>query len=361
MYLFLIMTPAQLMNAIVLRKTVFKDIKCDAYMTSNLDKYRDSLENSNVFNKVYSYELLPDITGRQNAFKRMFVRIKNALDVKKIPAMMPSDAKSYECIFASGVSLRNYEIYYAFKKVNPSLRIALYEEGICEYYILSQNSGFKKAFSHFFFNSYYLEDCRELYVYEPSIVKSAWDNIEIKAIPKFYDKPELMDTLNAVFGFNTDETLVYLNKVVFLESCYDDDLASEKYQLELLDKVVESVGYENVIVKMHPRSPVDKYPDRFKIVFSNIPFEILAVNMDLDKCAFVSTCTSAIVNPKLILDKEPVVVCLDRLNDKELNESDYFFDRVANIYETKCFFIPESDDQYKAALETINERLELKI
>lgn len=76
-------------------------------MTANLEKYKGAVENNNVLKNVYSYELLPDITGRQNAIKRMLVRIKNAIDVKKIPSMMPSDIKTYDCIFASGRSLRN--------------------------------------------------------------------------------------------------------------------------------------------------------------------------------------------------------------------------------------------------------------
>lgn len=357
MYLFLIMTPSQLLNAIVLSKTVLKDIDCDAYMTANLEKYKGAVKNNNVFKNVYSYELLPDITGRQNAIKRMLVRIKNAIDVKKIPSMMPSDIKQYDCIFASGVSLRNYEIYYAAKRLNPSVRISLYEEGICEYYSLTQKSKSKKTFSHFFFHSYYLEDCRELYVYEPGIVKSYWDNITVKAIPRFYDDKDLMSLLNNVFSFNIEETLVYKNKVVFLESCYDEDLESEKYQLELLNKIVETVGDEKVIVKLHPRSAIDKYPENIKAVYSYVPFEILAVNMDLDRCAFVSTCTSAIVNPKLILNKEPFVVCLDRVNNKELSESDYVFDRVADLYESNSFYIPGSESELIDALIKLKDIL----
>ena len=353
MYLFLIMTPSQLLNAIVLSKTVLKDIDCDAYMTANLEKYKGAVENNNVFKNVYSYELLPDITGRQNAIKRMLVRIKNAIDVKKIPSMMPSDIKTYDCIFASGRSLRNFEIYYAAKKLNPSVRISLYEEGICEYCILTEKSRLKKLFSHFFFQSYYLEDCSEVYVYEPSIVKSAWDNIEPKAIPRFYDDKDLMTILNSVFGFNVEETIIYKNRVVFLESCFDEELEYEKYQLDMLKKVVEAVGPEKVIVKMHPRSPKDKYPENIKTIFSNIPFEILVANMDLSDCVFVSPYSSALVNPKLILNKEPVVVCLDRINDRELDEADYVFDRVADLYESKCFYIPESETQLTEVLDKL--------
>lgn len=134
MYLFLIMTPSQLLNAIVLSKTFLKDIDCDAYMTANLEKYKGAVENNNVFKNVYSYELMPDITGRQNAIKRMLVRIKNVINVKKIPSMMPSDIKTYDCIFASGKSLRKFEIYYAAKK-NPSVRFIHYENGYigCSY------------------------------------------------------------------------------------------------------------------------------------------------------------------------------------------------------------------------------------
>lgn len=353
MYLFLIMTQAQLMNAIVLSKTVLKDAECDAYIISNLERYKSAVENSKVFKNVYSYDLVPDIAGRQNSFKRMLVRIKNAMDVKKIPAMMPSDLNSYDCIFVSGETLRNFEIYYAAKRINPSVRITLYEEGTCEYCNLSEKSKSKKLFSHFFFHSYFFEDCRELYVYEPSVVKSVWDNITVKPIPRFYEDKDLICILNKVFGFNIEETYVYKNKVVFLESCFDANLDFEKYQLDMLNIVIETVGAENVIVKMHPRSPKNKYPENIKTVYSNSPFEILAVNMDLDSCAFVSPYSSAIVTPKLILNKEPVVICLDRILDRELNEGDYVFDRVADIYENKSFYIPKSEAELTDALSKL--------
>ena len=351
------MTSAQLMNAIVLSKTVFKDVQCDAYLISSLDKYRDSVEKSQVFHKVYSYDLLPDIAGRQNAFTRSIVRIKNAIDVKKILRMLPNDPKDYKCIFASGISLRNYEIYYAIKKVNPFVKIALYEEGICEYYILTEKSKSKKAFSHFFFHSYYLEDCHELYVYEPSVVKSCWENIEVKAIPKFNGNMELMSTLNDVFSFKSDEVKDYPGRLIFLESCYDYDLESENRQLDLLNKVVDVFGVDNVIVKMHPRSPSDKYQKGINTKYSSIPFELIAANVDLDNCVFVSTYTSAIVNPKLMLDKEPFVVCLERLSKKNKNEMDFVFDRVAELYKSKSFYLPENDEQYQVALKNINERM----
>lgn len=357
MYLFLIMTSAQLMNAIVLSKTVFKDVQCDAYLISSLDKYHDSVEKSQVFHKVYSYDLLPDIAGRQNPFKRSIVRIKNAIDVKKILGMLPNDPKDYKCIFASGISLRNYEIYYAIKQVNPSVKISLYEEGLCEYYILTEKSKGKKAFSHFFFNSYYLEDCRELYVYEPRVVKKYWENINVKAIPKFYNNPELMRILNGVFGFTSGEAIYFPGKIIFLESCYDYDLESENKQLAFLNKVVDIFGVNNVIVKMHPRSPKGKYPERIKTIYSTVPFELIAANVDLNKCVFVSTYTSAIVNPKLMLDQEPFVVCLERLSKNNRNEMDLVFDRVADLYKSNSFYLPETDEQYQEALKSIKERM----
>ena len=82
MYLFLIMTPSQLLNAIVLSKTVLKDIDCDAYMTANLEKYKGAVENNNAFKNVYSYELLPDITGRQNAIKTKTIVIPTSTPIR---------------------------------------------------------------------------------------------------------------------------------------------------------------------------------------------------------------------------------------------------------------------------------------
>ncbi len=353
MNLFLAMTPAQLLNCIVLKSTVFKNDVSDLYYTEDIKQYAKRIKQYNLFNEEYEYKLIDDITDRSNSFKRGIVRIKNALDIGVIEKTAPSDLKKYDKVFASGISLRNYELYYAVKRRNKAAEIVIYEEGICEYYHFMEKSLAKELFSKIFFNTYYPRDCKEMFVYEPSAVKSKWDNIIIKQIPKFIKKRALLQMLNDIFKYDEKECSIFNEKVIFLESCFYDQ-ESEKKQLDYLNMLIDHFGKDNIVVKMHPRSEKTKYDKELNIVYSHIPFEIVAANMDIEKNAFVSITTSIIINFKLMLGKEPLVICMNRMNKSiRKSEAEMVFDRVQQLYSSNRFLIPVTDDDLTTCISEI--------
>ena len=338
MNLFLAMTPAQMMNATVLAGSVLKNEPCDIYITSNLDAYRDKLEQSRLFHAVYGYSLVKDITGRSNALSRAVVRIKNAIDLKEIKQSLPSDPAMYTRVFAAGISLKNYEVYYAIKVKNKDVRFSLYEEGICEYYHLTEKDPLKILFSKIFFHGYYMKDCDSLYVYEPRAVKCKWDNIEVKPIPRFVDDEKKLQVINELFSYRAEECKIFDRKVVFLESSfYTED--HETVQRKILEQTVAKFGLENVVIKMHPRSSADKYGDAYTCVSSSVPLEILAANGAIEDNIFVSMSSSGIINLKLMLDKEPEIFCLNGIYKKEQKEVREVFDRVAALCHKQNFHI----------------------
>lgn len=353
MNLFLAMTPAQLLNCIVLQATVFKDAESDLYYTENIKQYAERVRQYYLFRNEYEYKLVDDITDRSNAIKRGIVRIKNAIDIRIIDKTAPSDLRKYDRAFVSGISLRNYEIYYAIKRKNKDAKIVIYEEGICEYHHFMEKNYFKELFSMIFFHTYYPKDCKEMYVYEPSVVRSRWENITIKSIPKFTQNDYLLQLLNRIFSYKKEDYEPYKGKVIFLESCFYDQ-ESEKRQLEYLNLLIEHFGKEKIIIKMHPRSSDSKYDKNLNIIYSQIPFEIIAANMDIENNIFVSIATSVIINFKLMLGKEPFIICLNRMNKAaEKTESEKVFDRVQCCYSSNKFFIPTNTDELKKCLEEI--------
>ena len=268
---------------------------------------------------------------------------------------MPSDPFQYDTVLASGISLRNYEVYYAIKSFNRETIISLYEEGICEYYHLMEKSLSKKIFSYVFFHSYYLEDCKQLYVYEPSVVESKWKNISIDSIPKFIYIPELMSKLTDIFGIDKGINELIKNKILFLESSFYDE-KKEEVQMIIIKQLIEVFGRDNVLVKLHPRSSDNKYDSDIITISTPIPLEMIIAHLD-DNIALVSLTSSAIINPKLMLDKEPLVVCLNQLDKTNLSEADYVFDRVAALYEERRFYIPKTMKQLREVLKIVNNQI----
>lgn len=351
MNLFLAMTPAQLMNSIVLARTVFAGEENDLYYSDNLAEYARRLESAHAFCAVYRYELVRDLTDRSNAVKRALVRIKNALDLSKVKKSLPSNPLSYQRVFLSGVSLRNYEFYYAIKSFNRDAQITLYEEGVCEYYYLSRKRFSQELFSRLFFHRYYLADCRELYVYEPDVVECAWKNIALRKIPKFNENPSLLRLLNDVFGLRERDCSIYENKVVFLESCFEreEDEARQRAGLRML---LDSYGTDRVIIKMHPRSPREKYAHDVRTVYSSVPFELIMSNANPDNMILASVMTSVLINAKLMLDREPAVICLNRMDrNTELSAIERVFERVRMTYEKERFFIPRNAEELREVID----------
>lgn len=357
MVLFLTNTATQFMNAIIIKNTLLQDEVCDVYYTDNLSDYARKAQEFAVFNNSYQITLVKDICARDSHVKKAIVRIKNGLDFSEVMKMLPSDPMQYSRVFASGISLRNYEYYYAIKSKNQNVKLSLFEEGLCEYYNLSLPHSFaRSAFSHLFFRHYYLEECDSLYVYTPEAVSNTWPNVAIKKIPYVNDQTELITLLNKIFRYEPKEMVNTDGKVVILEQAFYEDVQI-KNQEEIIRVLSEVFGKDRIIIKLHPRSEANKYGQGYQYVKTNIPFEIIAINEDVDKDAiYVSISSSAVLNFKLMLNKEPKAIVLNRFNksDEKKNESQSVFDYVKNAYTENRFYMPLDDEELIEAAKALS-------
>lgn len=352
MFLFLLNTPTQLLNAIALIYGRFADVQCDAYYTENLKPFFENEWIHKIFASAYPVKLLPEICKRNSNLKKNIVRIKNGLDFRKVKKTLPSDPNSYDRIFASGISLRNYEIYYAIKAANQKACLSIFEEGMCEYYYYGREKDKSHAlFSHFFFGRYYIEEADSLYVYHPDAVICNWDNLEIKPIPKI-EEPELIEIINHVFRYEPTDLRNAKNKVVILEQAFYED-ADIARQNEIIDRIGKAFGPENVVIKLHPRSPLDKYQGKFPCCKTTIPLELIVLNEDIMNNVFVSISSSAVLNFKLMFDMEPNIIVLNRMDRETTDVSDMLFDYVKNNSRRHNFWIPGNMAELGKIIEEI--------
>ena len=348
MILFLVNTPMQLMNAAILAKTEFAGKCCDIYYTKNVKSQAENLLKKNFFNNIYEISLVEDVLNRSNKLNRALVRIKNALDLNKIKKTLPSDPMQYDRILASGVSLRNFEIYYAIKSLNKKVKLSLYEEGICEYYYMAKKSIGKILFSYIFFGRYYLNDCDSLYVHSPELVSIAWDHIKLHKICDIKDKYEILNDLSDAMYYKPTLLKDLNDCIVVLEQAfYNKD--QEDFQKKIIEDISNLFSKEKVIIKLHPRSPLDKYDNEYKILETKAPFEIVALNEDILSHTFVSVTSSAVLNFKMMLNMEPKTILLNRMatkNNDQVNEFDKLVLRVQNQYSNSNLLIPYSNDEF---------------
>lgn len=359
MILFLTNTTTQLLNAIVIKNTILQNEKCDIYYTANLTKYIEQANLCAIFENSYKIELVKDILPRNNSVTKSLVRIKNGLDFSKVKKNLPSEAKNYSRVFASGISLRNYEFYYAIKSLNPKVKLSLFEEGMCEYYNFSlPHSRARSVFSHFFFHHYYFEECDSLYVYTPEAVKNTWNNISVKKIPYINENWDLISLINKIFGYEPTELKNVKGKVVILEQAFYDE-EQIKNQEEILRSLVEVFGKNKIIIKLHPRSEKNKFGQDFCYVNTNIPLEIIALNEPIDKDnIFVSISSSSVLNFKLMLNREPIIILLNRYNNSKATEASswHVFEYVKNAYRYNRFYIPANKEELLEAANALSAK-----
>lgn len=149
----------------------------------------------------------------------------------------------------------------------------------------------------------------------------------------------LKDTLNEIFDFSSMEDL-YSEKVVFFEEAYYAD-GVRVPDIQIVEKLEKIYGRDNILVKIHPRNP----DNRFKQLGYhtnhnvNIPWEVIALNIDLDNKVLVTISSTAILTTfllyhpscKLIIENKKVTIentrlkytfeVIDKLRDLY---SDYF-------------------------------------
>lgn len=346
--LFMVNTPMQLMNAAIIAYAT-PESKFDAYCTSNIYEKAKRLESDKVFDNCYEINLLNERFDRNNAVGKAINRIGNALGLHKIINSLPSSPQDYATIFISGVGMRNIEYYYALKKINPKIQLSLYEEGLFEYVGFSYKSRAQELFSRIFFGRYYLNDASSLYIHDPNLVLCSWEKIKKVQISK--DIPDdLLWKLNKAFDYSGTVFNACKKKCIIVEQeFYSDDTHSIKVQKQIIDMLGQLFGKDNVIIKLHPRSALDKYPE-YTVIDSKAPLELIALNEKIEDNIFVSINSSAILNLPLMCDVRSNVYILNNLVNEGSMASE--ISQVVNKMNLEMIHLPSSIEEFRSQLFT---------
>lgn len=358
MILFLAHTPMQLMNAVILAKTEFISDSCDLYYTDSLSIQVSRLEKEGVFHSQKLIRVKAYQAKNSNLVSKMVTKIRNIVDLKQIRNSLPTDPMQYSRVLISGITLRNIEFYYAIKSLNPDVRLSVYEEGTSEYCNLSQKKLFEILVSKICFHRYYLQDCDSIYVHMPQLVSLAWKHISIEEIQEVRYGSALFNILNRVMGYKTETLKDCAGKIIFLEQAFYDE-SSERAQKAMLEQICKAVGYENVRIKLHPRSMAEKYGKEYSYLEVNCPFEIVAMNEPVDEITFISINSSAIFNFKLMLKQEPQIVLLNKIagNDSGITpEIDHLIVKLQGICADRSPLIPESTLELTEILKHLTQK-----
>jgi len=165
------------------------------------------------------------------------------------------------------------------------------------------------------------------------------------------------ESINELFAVQSD--LQIKEKVIILDQPKDEmfNESDIKCLNDIYDRVVKRVGYDNVIVKKHPRSDAKEFKNIKYFESTGIPFELYCLNENMSDKVIISHSSTAVATPKVLFNQEPKVIVLTKLMKLITGEKDLFekyFKAVKDNYNSPGdFLIPENMEEMNEIIKAL--------
>ena len=361
--------PFQTMTAIIMRKQQLHDCACDIVITdrsSDMETRAEQIRRLGIFCNVYFVHTMVCWNNLDSPIHhiRQSKCILLGCHLDEMEAI-PGD---YDEIYTLAVSCVVTEMIKKEHRCGKEPDIYLVEEGYGSYTSIYRNRVFGsnhgrakvwKLRSRLAGEKTPPELIKGIYLYLPELY--AWDiQLETKRIlrPDFDAYPELKEQINFVFRYN-GEARFFENKVTFFEGADFQDTGDNR-DLELIVGLAEMIGKDNVIVKLHPRTQVNRF-EQYGITTADklgmrqgVPWEVIVMNMETNaNCVFVTVNSGAVINYSFLFDKGYrtvlMIKCLGGSGSADDGARMQFLERYAKSI-PEVLALPESREELYALI-----------
>lgn len=353
--LYSVFTYYQLITAFQIKTKIFPDSIGDIIISDHSNGYEKivkKLKDTGVFKNIFSAKCADEmhLNTLYKKIKRVAnISLNNNNFVKKCSNI---NRYNYDEFLFFNFNYFDTCLYYEMKKENPQLICRRFEEGYSSGFKFDMFVGGTLKLQHIFEKIYKnpnTMDIDEMFFYEPELI--LFGNIcKISAIPKFNRADEkTRDMLNMLFDYsNSDE---YDRKYIFFEESYFRD-GKKMDDLKLVLKIADKVGRENVMVKLHPRSQIDRFAD-YGIKTNKsvgIPWEVIIMNNDFSDNVFLTIASGSVLSPRILFgDKVPTYMlfnCTETKSDMITTEFFEYLEKFKEKFGNDGFYIPENCNDF---------------
>ena len=360
-----VFTYYQLITAMQIKTTIFPKCKGDLILSDHSSgsyKVAEAIRKYDIFDNVFTAKSVDEMR-----LDTLFKKIKRVADIAFNNNNFPLKCSDLMELDYNEFLFFNFNyfdscLYYLLKKKCPDLICRRFEEGYTSGFdfniFISGSSSLQRKFEKIHGNpdSTYVA---EMFFYEPDLVQFE-AKCKISAIPKFNKlNNEMKQVLNSVFDYKNSDT--YDRKYIFFEESYNVD-GKNMDDLELVLKIADKVGKENLMVKLHPRSRIDRFSE-YGIKTNNavgIPWEVIILNNDFSDKVFLTISSGSVLSPRILFGENVQTYMLFNCTK---NKSDIvkgrFFDYI-ELFKKKFgksgFYIPENCDEFLKWLKVENDK-----
>ena len=290
----------QLILSIQMKYTIFANDHITLILSNHSNNAREvyrKLKNEKIFNECYYVES-KNIDNNISKISKIIDVIKISLNFNnKYDIFLDNLPSRYfdELIFFN-IKLFEYEsIFGKLYKENNEINVSLFEEGILSYTQEVGNSRRRKIINIIRIctgNSPMLSKLNKFYCFFPEIYKGKLNAIKI---PLINTQSLSVNSIKTIFK---TENLKYEKKYIFFTSVYDFEGGEPVGEYELVCKVADLVGKENLLVKMHPRDSRSIYKDSGFTVDENssVPWEAIQLSGDFCDKIFLTINSGSVLS-----------------------------------------------------------------
>ena len=361
-------TPYQVIVSLYIKNQYSKkNDKVDLIITDTFNGYMNlynNLINKNIFNNVFIAKAKDLILPK--SVKKRIKKLYYILFPKKMIKKSLGTIDFYDEIYCWNYDafIANIRSYFALNK-NPA-HLFMYDEGYISYFPLDEvipKRGFLKIIE--FRNklvgirNIVRENIDGILLIEPDLLikKPNYPVLNINRNQGQTDEfrkliKELFNTHNAIQNY--DKKFIIFEEAMFSNS---DEFDDEKVILDIVDKV----GKENVLIKLHPRTKIDRFSKLgIKTLGSDgIPWEAITLTGDFSNKILIAIGSGSIVNYRLTYGKNMRAILMFKLfktNLKYLSSKyDKFWNKLKSTYPEGGIYIPETMEELDRILTNIGE------
>lgn len=223
----------------------------------------------------------------------------------------------YSDIYFANFDIFSQILYNALSHSRSDVNLHVFEEGLASYssfakyysdfksFYGGEKTGLKRILHKYIYKTKVIPgNLKEFLAFNPQLIQ--WDpECDIHTMEKIdCQDMQFRNLVNNVFQFDPSEQ-EYDRKYIFFEESFFAE-GSEVNDIELIEDLAARVGKENIMVKIHPRNPVNRFQQLGYKTNRNvsIPWEVIVMNSDnLSDKVLITIASSCILNPIIVFGK----------------------------------------------------------
>lgn len=298
---------------LIIRYTNVKEFKADIVFTDAADfsNVIERLRHVDAFENIWQMktrDLITDIN--RGAIENKKYADRNPEKVLPLPEELRSN-HGYTHLWLNLDSVCPKLFYYAMTYYGNNMQVHFVDEGNSSYFM--DLSTLRRDFMEHERRGEQSFGARavDIYLYNPELYMGGKSNITAQQLENHILKEDWFQ--NMIFGlFEVEESPK--EKYIFFEQCFNDD-SGVVNDIEIINYIASIVGKQNMLIRLHPRSKMDRFSVfGYKVIQpSSALWEATIMKNDFGDKIFITIDSSAVFSANKLLEADQRLIVLDKL------------------------------------------------